>query len=116
MSDTERREDTTKAQVPHERRLLRRVPAVSIAPVQLTIEALGVSAPATARDISIMGIGLLTLFPLEPDTAVTIRRGKSSSPLTAHVRQAIRLPDGNWVLCCCFSRPLKTDDMLALGA
>jgi hypothetical protein len=102
-----------------ERRSVRRVGGNTIGPVELGVETLGLSLPASVRDISVKGIGLRADSRLETGTRLTIhRRGARhglASPLTGEVRQVTSLPDGAWLLGCSFSRLLTVGDMLELG-
>src|SRR4051794_12849430 len=103
----------------NERRSVKRVAGITIVPVELAVSSLGLPVPATVRDISVTGIGLVAARRLEAGTALVIKRRDSRlgpvPPLTAEVRQATRLQDGTWLLGCGFSRLLSTNDIMGLG-
>jgi hypothetical protein len=83
------------------------------------MEPLALSFLATVRDVSIQGIGLIAKQPFVSGSAFVIEAGPSGKglpmKLTATVRHATTLPDGQWLLGCIFSRQLTMDDIDVLG-
>jgi hypothetical protein len=96
-----------------------RMPGDTIGPLQVRADAAHTSISVHVRDVSIEGIGLLADSLLTPGTSLVIESGPGgksfSDPLTAEIRHVTRLPQGDWLLGCCFSRLLTIDDMDALG-
>ncbi len=74
--------------------------------------------PATVRDISQLGIGLVAEKPCKPGTFLALRLrtrdARFSDLLTASVKHATALPDGGWLLGCALSRTLTDDEILGL--
>src|SRR5262245_17167765 len=64
-----------------DRRIVSRVPGIGVR--ELAVEVNGASFPATARDISIKGVGLLMRCQIEVGTVVTIKRGPELRALAA---------------------------------
>jgi hypothetical protein len=74
--------------------------------------------PATIRDISQLGIGLVAEKSCPPGAFLALRLrsrdARFSDLLTATVRHSTPLPDGGWLLGCALSRSLTDDEILGL--
>ena len=74
--------------------------------------------PATIRDISTGGVGLVLKRRFEPGAGLAIELPAagdcSEQTLLARVRHATRLPDGRWLLGCAFISELSDDEVQAL--
>ena len=105
--------------VPTENRVVPRLPGDTVGPLQLRADSAGLSFSAIVRDVSIQGIGLIAHQAFDPGTSLIVEAGPSAkrlaTELTATVRHARSLPDGQWLLGCMFSRHLTTTDFEALG-
>jgi hypothetical protein len=102
-----------------DQRRLARLGGDTIGPLALRVKTIGVSVSANVRDISIHGIGLLAKEPFATGTAFLIETGPPgktlATELSVELRHATKLPDGDWLLGCTFSRPLTTEDFAILG-
>jgi hypothetical protein len=74
--------------------------------------------PATARDLSASGIGLVLTRCFEPGNVLLIEfpGAASAAPASvlARVVHATALPHGLWLVGCAFPRPLPDDEVQAL--
>jgi hypothetical protein len=102
---------------PAERRTVKRHPGNTIEPVRLRLDE--GEFVARVHDISIVGIGILTRQRLEPGTWLVLEPAEPSrclSPeLRAEVRHIKKCDEEDYLVGCCFSRPLLMEDMMALG-
>jgi len=102
---------------PMERRTVKRHPGNTIEPVRLRIKEGEIGA--RVKDISIIGIGILTRQRLEPGTWLVLEPAEPSrclSPeLRAEVRHMRKCAEEEYLVGCRFSRPLLMEDMMALG-
>jgi len=105
------------ALLPAERRAVRRQSG-EYYPITFTLD-LGEVVCGRTRDLSIMGVGILTTRFLPLGTPIEIRVptwGKMPATcLPAEVKHAIIQADGSWVLGSAFSRFLTLRDMSAFG-
>jgi hypothetical protein len=81
--------------------------------------SLAQSFSAIVRDLSVQGIGLITMHAFVSGASLSVEAGPSgkslATALTATVRHATTLPDGQWLLGCSFSRRLTVDDISVFG-
>ncbi len=91
----------------------------TLGPLHVEAEPAGLRFAAAVRDISILGIGLLADQQLAAGTDLLVQAGPAGqylpAKLKAQVRHATRLPGGQWLLGCSFSRHLTTDDVEQMG-
>lgn len=99
----------------HDRRKLTRVKADTISPLAVAMP--GITALATAVDISAFGIGFISTHWLEERSEVTIgRRGpRAGKKLLAEVRHVAEHEGTGWLVGCRFLKMLSADDILDLG-
>jgi hypothetical protein len=78
------------------------------------------SHPASIRDLSATGVGLVVKQALKPGMVLVItlqrRDNRVSRPLPVRVMHATCQKDGDWVVGCRFVRALSNQDMAALLA
>ena len=102
---------------PKERRSVTRHPGNTIEPVRLHLD--DGEIVARVYDISITGIGILTPQHFEPGTWLVLEPARSSRRLSPELRVEVRhtrkCDEDDYLVGCCFSRPLTIDDMMALG-
>jgi hypothetical protein len=71
------------------------------------------------RDISVLGIGILSRRHFAPGTTLAIHvtafGGRPLTYLSAMVKHCAALEDGKWLLGCSLQRPLEIDEILAIG-
>lgn len=74
--------------------------------------------PAQVTDVSATGIGLILglRHRLGSDLQLTVqdRSRASSFPIEAKVKRLVLRPDGQWLVCCAFDRPLDEQGLKAL--
>src|SRR5262245_36398352 len=74
--------------------------------------------PGNIRDISATGVGIVLGRRFEPGSGLAIQlpasEVRSRNTVLARVKHATRLPDGNWLLGCCFISELSGDELQSL--
>lgn len=102
---------------PNERRAVNRKPGNTIEPVRLRFDK--GEFVAKVHDISITGIGILTRQRLELGTWLVLEPAEAnrclSPELRAEVRHIKKHDEEEFLVGCCFSRPLLMEDIMALG-
>jgi hypothetical protein len=100
-------------------RMVPRVPGDTVGPLGLTASD-GNSFYADVKDISILGIGLISVEKYPAGASFVVATGPNGQALadvlTVEICHATELSDGRWLLGCKFSRHLTIDDMEVMGS
>ena len=102
----------------HERRVMRRLPADTIGPIQIHAEPACEPVTVGVADVTLQGMGIVAPDAYSPGTSLAIQPAgerRHLPKLTATVRHATAREDGRWLLGCVLSRYLTVDDMMALA-
>ena len=105
--------------LPDERRAVSRHPRDLAEPIQLHLEEKECEFVATVRDISIVGMGILTQQQLEPGMWLVLKPAEPRRTFAQEVRAEVRHTT-NWAkdgyrVGCRFARLLTMDDLSAFG-
>jgi hypothetical protein len=76
--------------------------------------------PAGVWNISLSGVCLLLKPTFTPGSLLTVELGSQAQAFRCHLPVEVRhsdicFPNDAWLLGCAFARPLRLDDLLALG-
>ena len=102
----------------NERRVMQRLPADTIGPIQIHAEPACEPLTVGVADMTLQGMGIVAPDAYSPGTALAIQPAgeqRRLPKLTATVRHATAREDGRWLLGCMLSRYLTVDDMMALA-
>jgi hypothetical protein len=102
-----------------EQRLVPRFPGETVGPLQLSADPAGTTLTVNVRDISILGMGVVTRQTFPTGTFLRVKVGPGGAPLPddlkAEVQHSTRLSAECYLVGCRFSRRLTVEDILAMG-
>jgi hypothetical protein len=100
-----------------DRRVWVRYPSRRTVYCQNAVSDAGQSSLAHACDVSLGGIKLLSAHKFERGTILKIKTTPDDPDqpffMTAEVRYATPMPEGNWIMGCAFEKELSEKDLLA---